>query len=275
MHDPANLPASVAPVVVERWDGLAARSVTEQVAEEVPLSLVYNGLSYAVMMATPERLEDFAYGFSLTEGIVADAAELRRVSVVPVGEGIEVHVDIPLERYLALEAQRRSLAGRTGCGLCGVQTLQQAVRHPPPVGRGPQIAPGELHRGFEALERGQRLNRVTGAVHAAGFLLPGEGVLEVCEDVGRHNALDKLIGSLLRRGLSPERGAVLITSRASFEMVQKVAVARACVLAAISAPTNLAVRLAHETGITLVGFARSGAHNTYAGTQRLRVPDAP
>jgi FdhD protein len=256
---------------VQRWDGDSCSPRTEQVAEEVPVALMYAGLPHVVMMATPADLEDFALGFSLSEGIVRAPDELLSVEVLPAGEGMQVSMDIPLERYLPLEQQRRNLAGRSSCGLCGTETIDQAVRHPPRVGVGVTIAPAALHRAFATLAQRQPLNATTGGVHAAAWASPEGEVLLVREDVGRHNALDKLIGALMRAGYAPDAGFAVITSRASFEMAQKAATAGITVLAAISAPTGLAIRLAEETALTLVGFARDGQHNVYANPARIGV----
>jgi FdhD protein len=256
---------------VQRWDGSDFSPRSERVAEEVPIALMYAGLPHVVMMATPADLEDFALGFSLSEGIVRAAEELLSIEVLPMGEGIQLRMDIPLERYLPLEQQRRNLAGRSSCGLCGTETIDQAVRHPPRVGTGVRIVPAALHRAFAALAQRQQLNAMTGGVHAAAWASPAGEVLLVREDVGRHNALDKLIGALLHAGHPIEGGFAVITSRASFEMAQKAATAGITLLAAISAPTGLAIRLAEETSLTLVGFARDGRYNVYANAARIAV----
>jgi FdhD protein len=254
---------------VQRWEDGACSPRTERVAEEVPVALLYAGLPHVVMMATPADLEDFALGFSLSEGIVRAPDELLAVEVMPTGEGVQISMDIPLERFLPLEQQRRNLAGRSSCGLCGTETIDQAVRHPPRVGVGVKVAPAALQRAFATLARRQPLNTATGGVHAAAWASPEGEVLLVREDVGRHNALDKLIGALLRAGCAADSGVALITSRASFEMAQKAATAGVTVLAAISAPTGLAIRLAEETALTLVGFARDGRCNVYANPARI------
>ena len=256
---------------VERWDGSATAAATERVAEETPVALVYNGLAYAVMMVSPAEVEDFVLGFTLSEGIVARFGQLRRTEVVPLDEGMLARMEIDAECAALLEAQRRNLAGRTGCGLCGAESIEQAVRHPARVGLGPSVSHAALHNAFEALTRRQTLNAMTGAVHAAAWASPQGELLLVREDVGRHNALDKMIGALVRQGRSVQDGFAIITSRASFEMAQKAAIVGITVLAAISAPTGLAIRVARETGLTLVGFARDGKHNVYAGPNRLQA----
>ena len=257
---------------VDCWrDGKFSR-LQDYVAEEAPVSLVYNGVPHVVMLATPLDLEDFALGFSLTEGILGDAKELHSVRIVNRSEGIEVRMRIPDERCVGLSDKRRNLTGRTGCGLCGAATLRQAVRHPAPVGGVVTLAAGELHQALDELRTLQTLNRVTGAVHAAAWVVPGKGIAKVREDVGRHNALDKLIGVLAKMRADRDEGFVLVTSRASYEMVQKCAAAGISFMAAISAPTALAVRLAEEAGLTLVGFARDASHVVYANPQRLIHP---
>lgn len=269
MHDHP-LPTQVlATYPVQRWEDGALGEVSERVAEELPVSFVYNGLAYAVMMASPADLEDYALGFSLTEGVIASAGELSAVDVVPLDEGILLRCQVPEARATALETQRRNLAGRTACGLCGAESIEQVVRHPPHVTDATRLRHRAVHRALDALSQRQVLNAMTGAVHAAAWANAQGDLLFVREDVGRHNALDKLIGAMLRARLPLTDGAALITSRASFEMAQKAAVAGIPILAAVSAPTGLAVRLAREAGLTLVGFARGGRHNVYANPQRL------
>jgi FdhD protein len=267
--DTPQLPQPSGARAVQRWDGAALQPATERLAEEVAVSMNYNGLAYAVMMTSPADLEDFALGFSLTEGVLAGPDELQRVEVVPIDEGILLRIEIDPARVAQVEAQRRHLAGRTACGLCGAETIEQALRHPPAVPGGPRVSHAALHRAFEALSLRQTLNALTGAVHAAAWASPAGELTLVREDVGRHNALDKLIGALVRGGCDRRQGFALITSRASFEMAQKAAMAGIGILAAISAPTALAVRLAEASHLTLVGFAREGRHNVYAHPERL------
>lgn len=265
----ADFPTSTA-VAVEKWrDGLCEPR-QDVVAEEVPIALEYNGISHAVMMATPADLEDFALGFSLTEGILRDPSELYECEIVPGAEGIQVQMRIATERFVALKEQRRNLTGRTGCGLCGAETLAQAVRHPPPVGsENLRFSASTLHAALDAMQAQQQLQQATGATHAAAWLAADGTLIMVREDVGRHNALDKLIGALTQAKHDLGAGAAIITSRASYEMVQKAATVGIGFIAAISAPTALAIRLAQETGVTLVGFVRRQGHVVYAGAQRL------
>jgi FdhD protein len=274
MNDHAPFAGADGEYAVQRWQDGRLATIADRVAEEVPVALVYNGLAHVVMMASPIDLEDFALGFSLSEGIVKRVDEVHAVETDAVSDGIAVYVDIDRERFQPLEAQRRNLAARTGCGLCGTETIDQAVRHPPAVGRGVHVTAAALQSAFSQMSARQPLNSTTGAVHAAAWALADGRIVTVREDVGRHNALDKLIGALARTGTSFEQGFALITSRASFEMAQKAATVGITLLAAISAPTGLAIRLAEETGLTLVGFTRAEQHNVYSNPQRISYPAA-
>lgn len=263
--------ATSAQVTVERWRDGQRETVQDVVAEEVPVALEYNGISHAVMMATPADLEDFALGFSLTEGIVADPSEMYECEIVPGCEGVQVQMRIATERFVALKEKRRNLTGRTGCGLCGAETLAQAVRHPAALGQGgASFTVQQVHAALEQMQRGQLLQQVTGATHAAGWMGADGHIVLVREDVGRHNALDKLIGALAEEGADFSQGAAIITSRASYEMVQKAATVGIGFIAAISAPTALAIRLAEQTNVTLLGFVRRQGHVVYARPERLR-----
>ncbi len=254
---------------VQKWVGDRSTETTDRAAEEVPLSLVYNGMPHVVMMATPADLEDFALGFSLSEGVLSNREELLSIVIAPVADGVSLRMEIDFLRYLPLEEQHRNLAGRTGCGLCGAETIEQAVRHPAPVGEGVRIGANVLERALSQLSSKQTLNALTGAVHAAAWVTTQGDLVAVREDVGRHNALDKMIGAVVREDGRLIDGFAIITSRASFEMVQKAATLGISVLAAISAPTGLAIRLAQETGMTLVGFARAGQFNVYTNSHRI------
>jgi len=241
----------------------------ENLIEEVPVALVYNGISHAVMLASPGDLEDFALGFSLSEGILQALGELYDCEVVSVAEGIEVRLEIASERLVALQARRRSLAGRTGCGLCGVESLQAAVREPAPVASRVLLPASAIQRVLADLGGRQPLHRATGAAHAAAWAT-NDGTLRVVrEDVGRHNALDKLIGALAKQRFDPAAGFVVVTSRASYEMVQKTAAAGIGLLAAVSAPTAYAARLAEAANLTLVGLARPGRLTAYSHPEQL------
>ena len=269
MNDHAQFLATYSEVPVQRRTDGRVSAAHDRVAEEVPLALIYNGIPHVVMMASPADIEDFALGFSLSEAVIATPSQLRAVETDQVGGGIAVYMDIDEKRALALESQRRNLAGRTGCGLCGAETIEQAVRHPASVGTGVRIALQALHSALAQLVDRQELNAKTGAVHAAAWATSDGELVAVREDVGRHNALDKMIGALARESRSFDQGFALITSRASFEMAQKAATVGVTALVAISAPTGLAIRLAQETGLTLIGFARGRQCNVYANPQRL------
>jgi len=254
---------------VDRWKGGQHERKQDYIAEEVPISLIYNGLPHVVMLATPTNLEEFALGFSITEGIIKNSQELLSARIYNRSNGIEVQLKIPDRRFQVLTDKGRNLTGRTGCGLCGASTLRQAIRQPNPVNGDLILSAAKLRSALTDIKQYQKLNELTGAVHAAAWAVPGQGILTIREDVGRHNALDKLIGSLLRSGKDLSSGFVLVTSRASYEMVQKTAWVGITLLAAISAPTGLAIRLANETGLTLIGFARDDQHVIYTHPQRL------
>jgi len=226
------------------------------VIEEVPVALVYNRISHAVMLASPENLDDLGLGFSLSEGILASPDELFDIAVREGCDGLEVHMDIPLERFTALKDRRRSMTARTGCGLCGVEKLEAVARVKNSVVRGEPVPVAAVNRALADFAEHQRLHRMTGAVHGVAWVDRTGAIMTIREDVGRHNALDKLIGWMARTGIDATDGFVLTSSRASFEMVQKAAVAGVGCLVAISAPTALAVRLADGCGLTLAGFAR-------------------
>lgn len=246
-----------------------SQSLEEAVAEEVAVALVYNGISYAVMMATPCDLEDFARGFSLTERIVEKASEIYDIEAEPMGRGIEVRLEIAAQRLAGLQERRRSLAGRTGCGLCGVDSLDAALRTVPSVAQPRPVSRLSIERAMAALPAQQRLNRANGALHAAAWAAPDGGLVSVREDVGRHNALDKLAGALARSDAAAAGGFVVVTSRCSYEMVQKAAAIGASAIAAVSAPTSLAIETAEQAGIALVAFVREGRLTAYACADRI------
>jgi FdhD protein len=254
---------------VDRWRGEQHERKQDYIAEEVPISLVYNGLPHVVMLATPADLEEFALGFSITEGIIKNPQELLSARIYNRSNGIEVQLKIPDHRFQCLADKGRNLTGRTGCGLCGASTLRQAIRQPNPVNGDLTLSAAELRSALTDIKQYQKLNQLTGAVHAAAWATPEQGILNIREDVGRHNALDKLIGFLLRTGKDLSSGFVIVTSRASYEMVQKTAWVGITLLAAVSAPTGLAIRLAEEAGLTLIGFARDDQHVVYTHPQRL------
>jgi FdhD protein len=244
------------------------------IPEETAVAFTYNGGAYAVMMATPQDLEDFALGFSFTEGIISAPDEIRHFEIIEEDLGIELRMWLSEERAAALSERRRHLAGPTGCGLCGIESLAEALRPPPRVRGAEMFTPADLMRALEALAPRQELNRQTRAVHAAAFWEPGAGLVAVREDVGRHNALDKLGGALLRQGIAGQTGLVLLTSRVSVEMVQKAAVLGVPVLVAVSAPTALAVRTAEAAGITLVAIARGDGFEVFTHPRRIATESA-
>lgn len=259
-------------VGVERWSNGTLTQVTDLVAEEVPVALVYHDVPHVVMLATPADLEDFGVGFTLSEGLVERAAEIRGVEVAR-GDGVaDVRITVAWERFTQLLQRRRNLTGRTGCGLCGAETAADAIRECARVPAGVTVSAAQLHAAIEQLSRWQPINARTGSVHAAAWVLPEAGIQLAREDVGRHNALDKAIGALARSGTDFASGYMLITSRASYEMVQKAATVGIALLVALSAPTAFAVRLAQQTGLTLVAFARRDRHVVYAHPHRLQQP---
>ncbi|MBM4208375.1 MAG: formate dehydrogenase accessory sulfurtransferase FdhD [Gammaproteobacteria bacterium] len=260
---------------VERWQGNERSIHTDYIAEEVPVSLVYNGTPHIVMLMTPANLEDFALGFSLTEGIINKPDEILGTHVYNRSNGIEVRLEISENRFCNLADKGRNLTGRTGCGLCGASTLEQVVRYPEPVAAGLKLPINELVNALSAIGQQQPINKLTGAVHAAAWAIPGQGIQYVREDVGRHNALDKLIGLLIRLGKNPAQGYIVMTSRASFEIVQKAASVGISLLAAMSAPTGLAIRIAEECGLTLIGFARQNQQVVYTHPHRLTPSTQP
>lgn len=256
-------------VIVLQLDGAQVIQRPDEVIEEIPLALVYNGIAHAVMLVTPTYLEDFALGFSLGEGILTSAGEFHDCEFIPVAHGIEAHITIAGGRFAALKEHRRSLAGHTGCGLCGLESLLALERPTLPVAR--TFAPhrGAIARALAELSSRQPLFRLTGGGHAAVWAGVDGEVQLVREDVGRHNALDKLIGALVRRRFTPENGFAVCTSRASYELVQKAMHAGIGLLVAVSAPTAAAIRLAHAAHITLIGFARGDRMLVYTHPQTL------
>ena len=259
-------------VRVRAWRGAprpGAAQVDDSIAAEVPVALTYNRVSHVVMMASPVDLEDLAVGFSVTEGLVGSADGLRGIRIIPRNGGIELAMSVGEDDFDRLATRRRNMAGRTGCGLCGAENIEQAIRVPAPVGQSLRVRHAGLQRAVDGLEGHQPLQAETGATHGAAWCGPDGRISTLREDVGRHNALDKLIGSLCRSGFDPEAGFVLVSSRASYEMVYKAAAVGVELLMAVSAPTTLAVEFAERTGLTLVGFARPGRHNVYTFPERI------
>ncbi|MBN9263886.1 MAG: formate dehydrogenase accessory sulfurtransferase FdhD [Hyphomicrobium sp.] len=250
----------------------AVTAMERELPVEVPVALVYDGTTHAVMMASPTNLEDFALGFSLSEGIVSAPDEIEGVEVVEHAEGIELRMWLAKDRGLALAQRRRSITGPTGCGLCGIESLEAVAQRFPPVVSDVSFAAADIAEAMAALPAAQELNLRTRAVHAAGFWNREQGLVAVAEDVGRHNALDKLIGELRRRGVDVRAGIILLTSRISVEMVQKTATAGAPMIVAVSAPTKLALETADAAGITLVAVARQDGFEVF--THPDRIPEA-
>lgn len=260
---------------VHRWEkGTGVRADEDLIAREVPVALTINRRSHVVMMATPQDLEVFALGFCLTEGLLSSPDELLATRVIPRERGLELALTVEKSAAERVAGLRRNLTGRTGCGLCGAETLEQAVRRPPPLGHTLAVSSGAVDAARDALSSHQPLQAAAGAVHAAAWCDPEGRIRHSREDVGRHNALDKLVGQLALGGQVASEGFFLVSSRASFEMVLKTAFSGVELLVAVSAPTSLAIELARDCGMSLVGFARSGRHNIYAGPERLAVGES-
>ena len=254
--------------VVTALDGATATQQSVSVAEEVPVAFIYGGKPYVVMMCTPADLEDLAVGFTVSEEI-ATAPEIGEIVAARYSRGIELEIPIPAGRSAQLADRTRAISGRSGCGLCGVEAIDAAIRAPRLVTSSLTISREALWRAGAALEERQPVNRETRAVHAAAWADARGALVVVREDVGRHNALDKVIGALARAGTDPGSGFFLVTSRASYELVQKCAAAGAPLLAAVSRATGLAVRFADEAGITLVGLLRGRTASVYTHPDRL------
>lgn len=254
-----------------QWRDGAVVAGHRDVAEETPVAFVYDAATEAVMMATPADLEDFAYGFSLNEGLIAAIDDVRRLDIITGEHGIEARMWLRPERGRAVAARRRSRTGPTGCGLCGIESLEDALRLRGRVTAELTVSPGDIAAAVAGLEQHQILGRQTRAVHAAGFWTAGTGIVAVREDVGRHNALDKLAGALARQEIRPSTGLVVLTSRISVEMVQKVTSMGAPVLVAISAPTALALRVAETVGLTVVGVARGNDFEVFTHPDRIAM----
>ncbi len=258
-------------------DGEASRG-ERAIPEETAIAFTFNTASYAVMMATPQDLEDFAVGFSLTEGVIQSADAIDSIEIVEEeadGRAVGIELRIWLKARDAVEflGRRRKMAGPTGCGLCGIESLVEAMRPPPKVGVGRAYTPEEIMTAVNSLLPQQALNQETRAVHAAGFWTPSRGLVAVREDVGRHNALDKLAGALVRENATAREGIVVLTSRVSIEMVQKSACIGAPIIVAVSAPTALAVRMAEACGMTLVAIARKDGFEVFTHPHRVALPE--
>ena len=257
------------PVRSAKVTGHAVVDHTRTIPAEEPVAFVYDGSTYAVMMASPTDLEDFAVGFSLSEGVVAAPDEITSLDIVRQDKGIELRMWLAPHRARNLIERRRSLAGPTGCGLCGIESLEAAVPTCPRVTSALTVTAADIAEAVASLPAAQELNQKTRAVHGAAFWTKSEGLVAIAEDVGRHNALDKLIGRLRRAGTDLAGGIVLLTSRVSVEMVAKAAVSGAPVIVAISAPTALALKTAEDTGITLIAVARADGFEVFTHGHRL------
>lgn len=268
-------PESLSPhasFAVRRFRHGAWQQASDELAEEVPVALEFNGISHVVMLATPADIEDFALGFALSEGILNDRRECYGIDVSATSLGITAHLEISSRAFAGLKERRRNLTGRTGCGLCGTESLDQVLRPLPSAGEPLRVTHAALAAAHAGLAAHQPLNGVTGAVHGAAWCSPQGEILCLREDVGRHNALDKLIGALARDGQAFDRGFVLMTSRASVEIVQKAAQVGIPMVAAVSAATALAVCTAEAAGVALVGFVRGEQCVIYTGGAALDAP---
>ena len=268
---PFDMPTASLTTPCLEYRASAANEQTRVLPEETPIALVYEGSTEAVMMATPADLEDFAIGFSLTEGLIGQPSDIVDLAVLHSETGIELRMWLANGRSNAYRTRRRRLTGPTGCGICGIESLAEAIRPVRVVGKGSSWRAAEIAAAIASLADGQALHRLTRATHAAAFLPHSSGPATVREDVGRHNALDKLAGAVARRGIDASRGAVAITSRVSVEMVQKAAAIGAPVLIAVSAPTALAVRTAEAANMTLIGVARHSDWELYTHAERISL----
>lgn len=250
------------------WTPAEERTEDRPITNEVPVVLEYNCVTFAVMMASPTDLIDFAYGFSLTEGIIGEKKDIIYAQIKDAPKGKVAAIEINAHAFHQLEKYNRALSGRTGCGLCGVDKLEQAIKPLEKVVSDLRVPAAQIHSSMQKIKEHQHLNQETGALHAAGFVSDNGEIIAVREDVGRHNALDKLIGHLMRENIDASSGYVLITSRCSFEMVQKCAIAGIPVIAAVSATTELAIELAEEARISVIAFARKGGLNIVTDPER-------
>ena len=262
-------PAVTSTVRLARRAGKTS-AAARMVPEETPVAFSYAGTTHAVMMASPADFEDFALGFSLTEGIVGAPDEIESIEVEDLGAGIDIQIRLRDKANTRFEARRRRLAGPVGCGLCGIESIEEAMRSVEPVdASGLTLSADDITAAVRLLSKQQPLHAETGAVHAAGFYLPGKGIVSAREDVGRHNALDKLAGALARAGIDGASGAVVVTSRVSVEMVQKTAAIGAPFIVAVSAPTALAIRTAETAGMTLVALVRGDEFDIFTRPERV------
>jgi FdhD protein len=263
MHDP------VRTVDRQVWRDSGSSCGMRTIPEETALALTYNGGTYAVMMGTPLDLRDFAVGFSLSEGIVQSAEDIVSLDIVQLDDGIELRMWVNQSKAELLSERRRHIAGPTGCGICGIDSIAEAVRPAAVVAPGRSFSPQQIIAAMQSIASLQAINIETRAVHAAAFWTPGRGIVALREDVGRHNALDKLAGALAQQRIAASEGMVLLTSRVSVEMVQKTAALGAPLMVAVSAPTALAVRMADAAGITLAAIARADGFEVFTHPERI------
>jgi FdhD protein len=263
------MPNPVRTVGRQVWRDGRLSEGSRAIPEETAIALTYNGGTYAVMMATPQDLRDFAIGFSLSEGIVVSAADIESFEIVELDDGIELRMWLAQSRANRLSERRRHIAGPTGCGLCGIDSITEAVRPAAIVAPGQSFSSQDIMTAMQSLPPLQTLNIETRAVHAAAFWTPARGIVALREDVGRHNALDKLAGAVAQDSLSASEGMVLLTSRVSVEMVQKTAAMGAPMMVAVSAPTALAVSMADKAGITLAAIARADGFELFTHPDRI------
>jgi FdhD protein len=263
------------PVRVTTWRAGRVETKDDWLAEETPVALVFNGITHAVMLASPLDLEDFALGFGLSEGILESPSELYGVEIAPGPDGIEIQLDVASACEHRLKLRRRQMSGRTGCGLCGTDSLCQVLRPLPTPDASLHISAAAVAVALQSLRAGQAMQRSTGATHAAAWCDAAGNARIVREDVGRHNALDKLIGAMVKSRQVAALGFITLTSRASVEMVQKAVIAGVGIVAAVSAPTSLAVRVAKDHGLALAGFARGDDFVCYSFPERFGLVAAP
>ncbi len=256
------------------FDGLAHRggrysASTRELAAEMPVAISYNGTSHAVLMATPSDLADLAIGFSLSEGIISSTGEIEDIAIVESGRGLDIQLRLADKAVLRLRERRRSMAGPVGCGLCGIESIEQAMRDVPPVAAQAALSARLIADAVRTMVKAQSLNMRTRSVHAAGFYRPSDGLVAIREDVGRHNALDKLIGATAAGEMHMASGAIVLSSRLSVELVQKTAMAGCGILIAVSAPTALAVETADRANITLVAVVRDAEFELFTNPDRI------
>jgi FdhD protein len=264
------LPKPLVHVPRSIWRASGVTEGVRAIPEETAIAFTFNTATYAVMMATPQDLQDFAVGFSLTEGVISSIDAIDSIDIVEEEIGIELRIWLKAREAAEFLGRRRKMAGPTGCGLCGIESLAEAMRPPPKVGEGRVFTPEEITAAVESLFPLQLLNHETRAVHAAGFYEHERGLVVLREDVGRHNALDKLAGALARGDVSARQGLVVLTSRISIEMVQKAAMIGAPAVVAVSAPTALAVRMAEAAGMTLIAIARKDGFEVFTHPHRVK-----